>query len=107
MVAMDFFAASNSYDFFNQYCSNLLKNLMVRGLRLYYFYSKADWSIHADMNLYFTLTLKLYFLLPHAMIYRSLVPLQLYSRQKYSILIYIHVYICCVSLSGFESARNC
>ena len=32
MVAMDFFAASNSYDFFNQYCSNLLKNPTVRGL---------------------------------------------------------------------------
>ena len=32
MVAMDFFAASNSYAFFNQYCSNLLKNLTVRGL---------------------------------------------------------------------------
>ena len=29
---MDFFAASNSYDFFNQYCSNLLKNPTVRGL---------------------------------------------------------------------------
>ena len=34
MVAMDFFAALNSYDFFNQYCSNLLKNPTVRGLRL-------------------------------------------------------------------------
>ena len=34
MVAMDFFAASNSYDFFNQYCSNLLKNPTVRGLPL-------------------------------------------------------------------------
>ena len=33
MVAMDFFAALNSYDFFNQYCSNLLKNPTVRGLR--------------------------------------------------------------------------
>ena len=32
MVAMEFFAASNSYDFFNQYCSNLLKNPTVRGL---------------------------------------------------------------------------
>ena len=32
MVAMDFFAALNSYDFFNQYCSNLLKNPTVRGL---------------------------------------------------------------------------
>ena len=32
MVAMDFFAASNSYDFFNQYCSNLLKNPTVRRL---------------------------------------------------------------------------
>ena len=32
MVTMDFFAASNSYDFFNQYCSNLLKNPTVRGL---------------------------------------------------------------------------
>ena len=32
MVAMDFFAASNSYDFFNQYCANLLKNSTVRGL---------------------------------------------------------------------------
>ena len=32
MVAMDFFVASNSYDFFNQYCSNLLKNPTVRGL---------------------------------------------------------------------------
>ena len=32
LVAMDFFAASNSYDFFNHYCSNLLKNPMVRGL---------------------------------------------------------------------------
>ena len=32
MVAMDFFAASNSYDFFNQYCSNLLKNPTVGGL---------------------------------------------------------------------------
>ena len=31
MVAKDFFAASNSYDFFNQYCSNLLKNPTVRG----------------------------------------------------------------------------
>ena len=27
------FTASNSYDFFNQYCSNLLKNPTVRGLR--------------------------------------------------------------------------
>ena len=26
MVAMDFFAAWNCYDFFNQYCSYLLKN---------------------------------------------------------------------------------
>ena len=34
MVAMDFFAALNSYDFFNQYCSNLLKNPTVRGLRV-------------------------------------------------------------------------
>ena len=33
MVAMDFFAALNSYDFFNRYCSNLLKNPTVRGLR--------------------------------------------------------------------------
>ena len=32
-IAMDFFAASNSYDFLNQYCSNLLKNPTVRGLR--------------------------------------------------------------------------
>ena len=32
MVAVDFFAALNSYDFFNQYCSNLLKNPTVRGL---------------------------------------------------------------------------
>ena len=37
MVAMDFFAASNSYDFFNQYCSNLLKNPTVRGVNLSYF----------------------------------------------------------------------
>ena len=34
MVAMDFFAAWNCYDFFNQYCSNLLKNPTVRGLTL-------------------------------------------------------------------------
>ena len=34
MVAMDFFAALNSYDFFNQYCSNLLKNPTVRGLMM-------------------------------------------------------------------------
>ena len=34
MVAMDFFAASNSYDFLNQYCPNLLKNPTVRGLRI-------------------------------------------------------------------------
>ena len=27
-----FFAALNSYDFVNQYCSNLLKNPTVRGL---------------------------------------------------------------------------
>ena len=33
MVAMDFFAALNCYDFLNQYCSNLLKNPTVRGLR--------------------------------------------------------------------------
>ena len=33
MVAMDFLEASNFYDFFNQYCSNLLKNPTVRGLR--------------------------------------------------------------------------
>ena len=32
MVAIDLFAALNSYDFFNQYCSNLLKNPTVRGL---------------------------------------------------------------------------
>ena len=32
MVAMDFFAALNCYDFLNQYCSNLLKNPTVRGL---------------------------------------------------------------------------
>ena len=32
MVAMDFFEASNFYDFFNQYCLNLLKNPTVRGL---------------------------------------------------------------------------
>ena len=31
MVAKDFFAPSNSYDFFNQSCSNLLKNPTVRG----------------------------------------------------------------------------
>ena len=30
------FVASNSYDFCNQYCSNLLKNPTVRGLRNYY-----------------------------------------------------------------------
>ena len=30
---MDFFAALNCYDFLNQYCSNLLKNPTVRGLR--------------------------------------------------------------------------
>ena len=36
MVAMDFFAALNCYDFLNQYCSNLLKNPTVRGLiRMY------------------------------------------------------------------------
>ena len=35
MVAMDFFAALNCYDFLNQYCSNLLKNPTVRGLRNY------------------------------------------------------------------------
>ena len=34
MVAMDFFEASNFYDFFNQYCLNLLKNPTVRGLKL-------------------------------------------------------------------------
>ena len=28
---IDFFAASNSYDIFNQYRSNLLKNPTVRG----------------------------------------------------------------------------
>ena len=33
LATMDFFAASNSYYFFNQYCSNLLKNPTVRGLR--------------------------------------------------------------------------
>ena len=33
MVAMDFFAALNFYDFFNQYCSNLLKNPTVKGLK--------------------------------------------------------------------------
>ena len=33
MVAMDFFEASNFYDFFNQYCLNLLKNPTVRGLK--------------------------------------------------------------------------
>ena len=32
MVAMDFFEASNYYDFFNQYFLNLLKNPTVRGL---------------------------------------------------------------------------
>ena len=32
MVAMDFFAASRFYNFFNKYCSNLLKNPTVRGL---------------------------------------------------------------------------
>ena len=32
MVAMDFFAALNCYDFLNQYCSNLMKNPTVRGL---------------------------------------------------------------------------
>ena len=26
MVAMDFFAALNSYDFFNQYCSNFAES---------------------------------------------------------------------------------
>ena len=34
MVAMDFFAALNCYDFLNQYCSNLLKNPTVRGLTI-------------------------------------------------------------------------
>ena len=33
MVAMDLFEASNFYDFFNQYCLNLLKNPTVRGLK--------------------------------------------------------------------------
>ena len=37
MVAKDFFAASNSYDFFNQYCSNLLKNLTGERINLSYF----------------------------------------------------------------------
>ena len=36
IFAMDFFAALNSYNFFNQYCSNLLKNPTVRGLKLLY-----------------------------------------------------------------------
>ena len=35
MVAMDFFEASNFYDFFNQYCLNLLKNPTVRGLMIF------------------------------------------------------------------------
>ena len=32
MVAMYFLVASKFYDFFNQYCSNLLKILTVSGL---------------------------------------------------------------------------
>ena len=43
MVAMDFFAALNSYDFFNQYCSNLLKNPTVRGLN-------SELFQHTDKN---------------------------------------------------------
>ena len=35
MVAMDFLAASNSYDFFNQYCSNLLKNSIMHPSNLH------------------------------------------------------------------------
>ena len=38
MVAMDFFAALNCYDFLNQYCSNLLKNPTVRGLMSNFFF---------------------------------------------------------------------
>ena len=48
MVAMDFFEASNYYDFFNQYFLNLLKNPTVRGLNglLYYFlFSKVDFLL--------------------------------------------------------------
>ena len=41
MVAKDFFTASKFYDFFNQYCSNLLKNPTVRGLNTAYFCSQS------------------------------------------------------------------
>ena len=56
MVAADFFAALNSYDFFNQYCSNLLKNPTVRGLRLLVivatkFGDLATYSLLEDTNL--------------------------------------------------------
>ena len=52
MVAMDFFAASNSYDFFNQYCSNLLKNLTVRGLN--YFDHVSEWKSVVYMHIHVT-----------------------------------------------------
>ena len=41
MVAKDFFTASKFYDFFNQYCSNLLKNPAVRGLNTASFCSQS------------------------------------------------------------------
>ena len=44
MVAMDFFAALNCYDFFNQYCSNLLKNPTVRGLSV--LQPKLGWAFN-------------------------------------------------------------
>ena len=38
MIAMDFFYSLQFLQCFNQYCSNLLKKLTVRGLILYYVY---------------------------------------------------------------------
>ena len=37
MVAKDFFAASNSYDFFNQYCSNFAEKSDSERINLSYF----------------------------------------------------------------------
>ena len=51
MVAMDFFEASNFYDFFNQYCLNLLKNPTVRGLKSYIIKVKVIFSLKIIVTL--------------------------------------------------------
>ena len=56
MVAMDFFEASNFYDFFNQYCLNLLKNPTVRGLNSKSLQLKTAVSGHCNAPMYIDLT---------------------------------------------------